>query len=217
MMKVFIDTANLKQIERFNALGIVDGVTTNPSLIAKEGADFDSVVGKICTVVKGPVSLEVISQDAEGMVDEALKLVEISPNVVIKIPLTEQGLIATKILSSQGVKVNATLIFSASQAFLAAKAGAAYVSPFVGRLDDIGHDGMQVVRDIVEIFRNYDIKTEIIVASIRHPLHVIESAKCGAHIATIPADVLDKMMKHPLTDIGIEKFLSDWKKASLSL
>ena len=211
-MKIFIDVANVKVIKKFSKMGIIDGVTTNPTLIAKEGTNFNDLVNEIVKIVNGPVSVEVISLDVEGMVTEAKQLSRIAPNVVIKIPMTFEGLKATKILSGEGIKTNVTLVFSANQALLAAKAGATYVSPFIGRLDDHGHVGMDVVREILEIYKNYSFKTEVIVASIRHPIHVIEAAKAGAHVATIPPDVLEKMFKHPLTDEGIQRFLEDWKK-----
>lgn len=211
-MKIFIDFANVKVIKKFSKMGIIDGVTTNPTLIAKEGTNFNDLVNEIVKIVNGPVSVEVISLDVEGMVTEAKQLSRIAPNVVIKIPMTFEGLKATKILSGEGIKTNVTLVFSANQALLAAKAGATYVSPFIGRLDDRGHVGMDVVREILEIYKNYSFKTEVIVASIRHPIHVIEAAKAGAHVATIPPDVLEKMFKHPLTDEGIQRFLEDWKK-----
>jgi len=193
-------------------LGIIDGVTTNPSLIAKENKNFRDIIDEICSIVKGPVSVEAVKSKTEDIVVEATELSRISPNVVVKIPMTKEGLKAVNILSKQGVKTNMTLVFSANQAFLAAKAGATYASPFIGRLDDIGHEGMQIVRDILKIYTNYGFKTEVIVASIRHPQHVIDAAKCGAHIATIPFEVIEKMIKHPLTDAGIAKFNSDWEK-----
>src|SRR3989304_9845619 len=211
-MKIFIDVANVKVIKKFSKMGIIDGVTTNPTLIAKEGTNFNDLVNEIVKIVNGPVSVEGISLDGEGMVTEAKQLSRIAPNVVIKIPMTFEGLKATKILSGEGIKTNVTLVFSANQALLAAKAGATYVSPFIGRLDDRGHVGMDVVREILEIYKNYSFKTEVIVARIRHPIHVIEAAKAGAHVATIPPDVLEKMFKHPLTDEGIQRFLEDWKK-----
>lgn len=191
---------------------MIHGVTTNPSLIAKEGRDFQAVVKEITAIVDGPVSAEVISLEADGMVREAEELAKIHPNVVIKIPITTEGLKAVKALKERGIRTNVTLVFSANQALLAALAGASFVSPFVGRLDDVGHDGMSLVTEIAEIFSYYDIPTEIIAASIRHPLHVIASARAGAHIATIPYKVLLQMVKHPLTDVGIEKFLADWGK-----
>lgn len=211
-MKFFIDTANLQEIEEGLALGLVDGVTTNPSLMAKEGCTIPERIKEICRLVEGPVSAEVISTDLDGMVEEGRRLAELAPNVVIKIPMIPDGLKATKVLASEGIQVNMTLIFSPLQALLAAKAGAAFVSPFVGRLDDIGHQGMELVRDVVTIFENYGIETEIIVASIRNPLHVLESAKMGADIATIPYKVLFQLAKHPLTDIGLARFLADYKK-----
>jgi len=214
-MKIFLDTANVEQIRQMCELGIVDGVTTNPTLISKEKGKFNNLselIGTICDVVKGPVSLEAISENADGIVSEAEKFAEISKYVVIKVPISKEGLKAVKILSKKGIKTNMTLIFSANQALLAAKAGADYASPFIGRLDDISHEGMQVIADIQKIFSNYGFNTEVIVASIRHPLHVLEAAKIGADIATIPFDVLDKMIKHPLTDIGMEKFKSDFEK-----
>lgn len=211
-MKIFIDTANIEEIKTANEWGVIDGVTTNPTLVAKEGKDFKSIVNQILSIVDGPISVEVISTDSEGMVKEALDMAKWSKNIVIKIPMIPEGLKAVKILSEKGVKTNVTLVFSVNQAILAAKAGATYVSPFIGRLDDIGHDGMQIIRDLVQIYKLYDFKTEIIVASVRHPLHVIESAKIGADVATIPFGVIEKMFKHPLTDIGLEKFLKDWGK-----
>ena len=211
-MKIFIDTANLDEITKANEWGVIDGVTTNPSLVAKEQRDFKELVREIVSIVDGPISVEVISTDSEGMVEEALDMSNWSENIVVKIPMISEGLKAVKILNKKGVKTNVTLVFSVNQALLAAKAGATYVSPFIGRLDDIGHDGMQIIHDLVQIYKLYDFKTEIIVASIRHPLHVIESAKTGAHVATIPFGVIEKMFKHPLTDIGLEKFLKDWQK-----
>lgn len=213
-MKIFIDTANIEEIGTANEWGVIDGVTTNPTLVAKEGKDFKSIVNQILSIVDGPISVEVISTDSKGMVKEALDMAKWSKNIVIKIPMIPEGLKAVKILNEKGIKTNVTLVFSVNQGILAAKAGATYVSPFIGRLDDIGHDGMQIIRDLVQIYENekYGFKTEIIVASVRHPLHVIESAKIGAHVATIPYGVIEKMFKHPLTDIGLEKFLKDWKK-----
>jgi transaldolase len=211
-MKIFLDTANIEHIRKANDLGIIDGVTTNPSLIAKEGRDFKEVVTEICSIVDGPISAEVVSLDAEGMVAEAKELVKIHPNVVIKIPMCAEGLKATKQLSDLNIKTNVTLIFSSPQALLAAKAGATYVSPFVGRLDDISLVGMELVREIVGIYDNYGYETEVIVASVRNPPHVVESALAGAHIATIPYKVVLQLINHPLTDIGIEKFLADWEK-----
>jgi len=210
-MKFFLDTANVEKIREFAEIGLVDGVTTNPTLVAKEGRDFHEVIKEICSIVDGPVSAEVIALDAEGMIEEARELSKLADNVVIKIPMTKEGLKAVNVLSKEGIKTNVTLIFSANQALMAAKAGATYVSPFVGRLDDIGHVGMKLVEDVVKIYRNYDIKTEVIVASIRHPWHVLEAAKIGADIATMPPAVMDKLFNHPLTDIGLERFLKDWE------
>lgn len=212
-MKIFLDTANIDEIKEGESWGIVDGVTTNPSLIAKEKRDFKQVVKEICDIVDGPISAEVISEDSEGMISEARELVKIHKNIVIKIPMTVEGLKAVSILSKERIKTNVTLIFSPNQALLAAKAGATYVSPFLGRLDDVGSQGMDLVRTIVEIFFNYDYDTEVIAASIRHPLHVVDAALAGAHIATIPMKVLQQMVKHPLTDKGIESFMNDWKGA----
>ena len=210
-MKLFIDTANINEIKEANSLGIIDGVTTNPTLIAREGRDFISVVKEICGIVDGPISAEVVSLKSPEMVAEARSLARIHKNVVIKIPVIPEGLKATKILSQEGVKTNLTLCFSAMQALLAAKAGATYISPFIGRLDDISATGMDLIRDIKTIFVNYGLKTEIIVASVRHPLHVLEAAKIGADIATVPYNVLMALIKHPLTDIGIDRFLKDWQ------
>jgi len=211
-MKIFIDTANLDQIKEINSWGILDGVTTNPTLVAKEGCDFETRVRDICQVVDGPISAEAVSMEAEGMIKEARQLSKIHKNIIVKIPMTSEGLKAVKVLSKEGIKTNVTLVFSPNQALLAAKAGATYVSPFVGRLDDISHDGMALVRDIVTIFRNYGFKAQVIAASMRHPVHVTEAALAGAHVATIPYDVLKKMLKHNLTDEGIQKFLKDWEK-----
>jgi transaldolase len=216
-MKIFVDTANLNDIRELASWGIIDGVTTNPTLVAKTGKSFDEIIEKIFDIVNGPISLEVISEKSDEMVTEAKNLVKkisqkYRKNIAIKIPMTAEGLKATKLLKNEGIKTNVTLIFSANQALLAAKAGATYVSPFIGRLDDNGQEGMQIIEEIVDIFYNYDIETEIIVASIRHPIHVIEAARLGADIATIPPDIIRKMVKHPLTDVGIMKFLSDWKK-----
>jgi transaldolase len=213
-MKFFIDTANVAEIKEINDWGVLDGVTTNPSLIAKEGRDFKEVIKEISSIVNGPISAEVVSMDHEGMVAEAEDLVPIHENIVIKVPMTDEGLKAVKILSSKGVKTNVTLVFSANQALLAAKAGASFVSPFIGRLDDISNPGMDIVSDIAQIFTMYGIETEIITASVRHPMHVIDSAKMGAHIATVPYSVFKQMVKHPLTDIGIEKFLKDWESVT---
>jgi transaldolase len=211
-MKIFIDTANLEQIKEANSWGILDGVTTNPTLVAKEGCEFEKRVKDICEIVDGPISAEAVSMDAEGMIREARQLSKMHKNVIVKIPMTAEGLKAVKVLSKEGVKTNVTLVFSPNQALLAAKAGATYVSPFVGRLDDISHNGMDLVRDIVTIYRNYGFKTQVIAASIRHPVHVTEAALAGAHVATVPFDILKKMLKHNLTDEGIQKFLKDWEK-----
>lgn len=210
-MKIFIDTANVDDIRKANDLGVISGVTTNPSLIAKEGRDFKEVVTEITSIVDGPISAEVISLESAGMVAEAEELVKIHKNIVIKIPMTLEGLKAVKILKSKGIKTNVTLIFSATQALLAARAGATYVSPFLGRLDDIGMNGLNLIEEIVDIFDTHGIETEIIAASIRNPIHVVEAARLGAHIATIPYNVIVQMSKHPLTDAGIERFLKDWE------
>ena len=213
-MKIFLDTANIDEIREAYSWGILDGVTTNPSLVAKEGKDFLDVVRQICAVVPGPVSAEVVSTTADEMIREGREIMRKvgAPNVVIKIPMIREGLRAIKALSSEGLRVNVTLIFSAPQALLAAKAGAAYVSPFIGRLDDISHVGMDIVRDIRAIFDNYDFPCEILAASIRNPLHVVDAAKFGADVATMPFSVLEAIIKHPLTDIGLQKFLKDWEK-----
>lgn len=210
-MKFFIDTANVEEIKEVASWGIIDGVTTNPSLIAKEGRVFKDVIKEITDIVDGPISAEVVSLNADEMVEEALELVPINKNIVIKLPMTKEGLKACKKLTEKGIKTNVTLIFSASQALMAAKAGATYVSPFLGRLDDISSDGIILIEDIVTIFENYGIETEIICASVRHPIHLINCAKVGADVATVPYKVFEQMLKHPLTDIGIEKFLSDWE------
>ncbi len=215
-MKFFIDTANLEEIKAAHELGVLDGVTTNPTLIAKEGISgrdaFKKHIKAICEIVGGPVSAEAVSTNAEDMIAEARELSSIDPNVVVKIPMTRDGLKAVKVLSSEGIHTNVTLVFSPLQALLAAKAGATYVSPFVGRLDDISSTGMELVKDVVEIYANYLFETEIIVASIRNPLHVLEAARIGADIATIPFKVIEQLIRHPLTDVGIEKFMADWKK-----
>ena len=211
-MKFFIDTANIDEIKKGLALGMVDGVTTNPSLVAKEPRPFVEILKEICSLVEGPVSAEVISLEADGMVAEARELVKIADNIVIKIPMIEEGLKAVKRLTAEGIKTNVTLIFSSVQTLLAAKAGATYVSPFVGRLDDIASNGLDLIADIMAILRNYGFATEVIVASVRHPIHVVESALLGAHIATIPYKVIAQMAKHPLTDIGMRQFLADWEK-----
>jgi transaldolase len=210
-MKLFIDTANVADIREANDLGVICGVTTNPSLIAKEGRDFKEVVTEITSIVDGPISAEVISLEAEKMVEEALPLAAIHKNIVIKLPMTADGLKACKILTAKGIKTNVTLIFSAAQALLAAKAGATFVSPFLGRRDDVGQEGMNLIMDIVEIFRIQNLSTEIIAASIRNPIHVTTAARLGCHIATVPMSVIKQMLKHPLTDSGIERFLKDWE------
>lgn len=211
-MQIFIDTANLEEIRRAWSWGVISGVTTNPSLVAREGRDLRQVVEEIASIVDGPISAEVLSLETEGMVREARELASIHPNIVIKVPLTEEGLPAIKRLYQEGIRTNCTLIFSANQALLAARAGATYVSPFVGRLDDVGQDGMLLVDEIVDIFTRHDIKARVIAASIRHPLHVTQAARLGAHIATVPFGVIQQMLKHPLTDIGITRFLADWEK-----
>ncbi len=211
-MKFFIDTANIEEIKKGIELGMVDGVTTNPSLVAKEPRPFNEILRDICALVDGPVSAEVISVEADGMVAEARELVKIADNIVVKIPMIEEGLKAVKRLTAEGIKTNVTLIFSATQALLAAKAGATYVSPFVGRLDDISVNGLDLIADIMTILRNYGFSTEVIVASVRSPMHVVESALLGADIATIPYKVIAQLAKHPLTDIGMRQFLADWEK-----
>jgi len=211
-MKFFIDTANINEIKEAAKMGMVDGVTTNPSLISKEGRDFEEVIKEICDIVDGPISAEVISTDVEGMVKEARHLAGIHDNIVVKIPMTVDGLKATRALTSEGIKTNVTLVFSPLQALMAAKAGATYVSPFVGRLDDLSHDGLLIVEQIVEIYSNYGYDTQIIVASVRNPLHVLDAAMMGADIATIPFNVLGKLAAHPLTDKGLKSFLDDWNK-----
>jgi len=212
-MKFFIDTANVDAIRKAHQRGMVDGVTTNPSLVAKEGRNFREIVDEIASFVDGPISLEVVSEDAEGMIEEARELNGWIDNAAIKIPMTWEGLKAVKVLSDEEIHTNVTLCFSANQALLAAKAGASFISPFIGRLDDVGKTGMQLVDEIVQIYMNYGYATEVIVASIRHPMHVLEAAYIGADIATIPPSVLEKMVNHPLTDVGIERFLADWEKA----
>jgi transaldolase len=211
-MKFFLDTADVEEIKRAKALGILDGLTTNPSLVSKTGRKFSELLPELVALVDGPISAEVIATDTQGMIGEAEQLAAVAPNIVIKIPLIPDGLVATRALKEKGIKTNVTLCFNALQALLAAKAGAAYVSPFIGRLDDIGHIGMDIVRDIKTIFTNYKFTTQIIVASIRHPLHVLEAALLGADVATIPFAVFDKLVSHPLTDIGLKRFLDDWKK-----
>ncbi len=218
-MKIFIDTANLEEIRRAANAGLIDGVTTNPSLLAKVVGkrDLRDYMKEICDTIDGPVNLEVVASDADGMVSDARDLAEIADNVVAKVPLIEEGLVAVRRLRAEGIHVNVTLCFSAAQALLAAKAGASYISPFIGRLDDIGHEGMDLVAQIREIYDNYDIDTKLLVASIRHPLHFIEAAMIGADVATVPPVVLFKLLKHPLTDRGLERFLADWREARLEL
>jgi transaldolase len=211
-MKFFIDTANIEEIKKAWGLGVIDGVTTNPSLVSKEGKDPVALLREICSIVNGPVSAEAVTMTADEMVREGKALAKIHKNIVVKIPMIEEGLRAVKKLSGMGIKTNVTLVFSPSQALLAAKAGATYVSPFVGRLDDISHVGMEIVSDIMDIYENFMFETEVIVASVRNPLHVVEAARMGAHIATIPYSVIIQLIKHPLTDIGIQKFLKDWEK-----
>ncbi|WP_271000685.1 fructose-6-phosphate aldolase [Listeria seeligeri] len=212
-MRFFIDTANVEEIKKANRMGFIAGVTTNPSLVAKEGRDFNEVIQEITSIVDGPISGEVVSLEADGMIEEGQVIAKIHPNMVVKIPMTGEGLAAVKVLTEEGIKTNVTLIFSAAQALLAARAGATYVSPFLGRLDDIGDDGLVLIRDIAQIFEIHGIPTEIISASVRHPIHVIECAKAGADIATVPYKVFEQMLKHPLTDSGIDKFLADWEAA----
>jgi len=211
-MKFFLDTANIDAIKKYSAWGVVDGVTTNPSLLAKEGVSLEKRIKEIAKIIDGPISAEAVSKDAKGMIEEGRKYSKWAKNVCVKIPMNEEGLKAVKILSKEGIKTNVTLIFSAGQAMLAAKNGATYVSPFVGRLDDVSEDGMALISEIMTIFKNYNFKTEVIVASVRHPRHVIDGALMGAEIATIPPEVFDKLIKHPLTDKGIEAFLKDWEK-----
>ena len=210
-MRLFIDSANVEEIREVNDWGVISGVTTNPSLIAKEGRNFFQVVQEICSIVDGPISAEVVSIKAQDMLPEAEALAEIHPNIIIKVPMTEEGLKAVNLLSKKGLKTNVTLVFSANQALLAARAGASYVSPFVGRIDDVGQDGIQVVAETVQVFAQHGLDTEVISASIRHPLHVLDSAKVGSDIATVPYGVLKKMVRHPLTDVGIASFLKDWE------
>ncbi len=212
-MKFFIDTANINEIKEAAALGILDGVTTNPSLVAKEGKDFRTLLGEILAIVDGPVSAEVISTDYNGILKEARDYAKIHQNIVVKVPLIKEGLKAVRTLSSENINTNVTLCFSPSQAVLAAKAGATYISPFVGRLDDISHDGMELISQIVQIYKNYNYKTQVLVASIRHPLHFVEAALMGADVCTMPFSVIEKLFNHPLTEMGLEKFISDWKKS----
>lgn len=211
-MKLFVDTANVGEIREAASLGILDGVTTNPSLVAKERREFKELLKEICSIVNGPVSAEVVATELQGILAEARELAKIHDNIVVKVPLIREGLKAVKCLKTEGIRVNVTLCFSATQALLAAKAGAYFISPFIGRLDDISSAGMDLIRDIVTIYRNYDLETKVLVASIRHPLHVLEAAKLGADIASMPFKVFDQLVKHPLTDIGLERFLEDWKK-----
>jgi transaldolase len=213
MMKFFIDTANPDEIKMAHEMGVIDGVTTNPTLISKEKKDFESLIEEICKIIKGlPISLEVLSLNSEGMIEEARRLSRMGENIVVKIPMTTEGLKAIKALVSEGIKTNTTLVFSPTQALLAAKAGTTYVSPFIGRLDDIAQTGMELIEQIVTIFTNYGFESQVIVSSIRHPIHVLEAALIGADVATIPYKVIEQLVKHPLTDIGIERFLADWKK-----
>jgi len=213
-MKIFIDTANLAQIKEAASYGLLDGVTTNPSLVAKEGKNFKQLLQEIVEIVDGPISAEVVATDYNGIIKEANELAKIHENIVVKVPLIKDGIKAVKKLTEEDIKTNVTLCFSASQAILAAKAGATYISPFVGRLDDISFNGMDLIKQIVEIYRNYNYKTQILVASIRHPLHVVEAALMGAHVCTMPFDVIEKLFNHPLTSIGLEKFLKDWEKSN---
>jgi len=212
-MKLFIDTADVGEIREAHSWGVVDGVTTNPSLVAKTGRDFETVLREICAIVDGPVSAEVVSTDAPGMVEEGERLARIHRNIVVKCPMTAEGLKATRLLTDRGHRVNVTLVFQPAQAMLAAKAGAAFISPFVGRLDDVGHDGMDLIAQILQMLDHYTYAAEVLVASVRNPLHVIRGAQMGAHIATCPFSVLQQLVKHPLTDVGLERFLADWKKA----
>lgn len=211
-MKFFIDTANLAEIKEAASMGVLDGVTTNPSLVAKEGKEFIPLLKEICAIVNGPISAEVVATDFDGMMKEGRDLAKLHDNIVVKLPLIKDGLKAAKAFSAEGIRTNVTLCFSANQALLAAKAGATYVSPFVGRLDDISTDGMQLIEQIVTIYNNYGYQTEVLVASIRHPIHVVQAGLIGAHVCTMPFKVIDQLIKHPLTDIGLERFLADWKK-----
>lgn len=213
-MKFFIDSANIDHIKEAASYGLLDGVTTNPSLVSKEGKNFRQLLDEIVKIVDGPISAEVVSTDYDGILKEAYELAKIHDNIVVKVPLIKEGIKAVKTLADEDIKTNVTLCFSPSQALLAAKAGASYISPFVGRLDDISHNGMELARQIIQIYRNYNFKTQVLVASIRHPLHLVEAAMMGADVATMPFDVIEKLFKHPLTDIGLEKFLSDWHKSN---
>ena len=212
-MKLFIDSGNLKEIENLVPLGIIDGITTNPSLLAKEGGDYKAILKKICQIVKGPTSAEVVATDAEGMIRQGRELAAIDEHIIVKVPFTKEGVKACKALSSEGKKVNVTLVFSPTQALLAAKVGAYFVSPFVGRLDDIATSGMNLIKEITDIYENYQFSTQVLVASVRHSIHIVEAARMGADICTCPAAVIEGMFRHPLTDIGLEKFLKDWEKA----
>jgi len=213
LLKIFVDTADIEKIRELAEMGVIDGVTTNPTLVSKQsGKTFSQMLKEIASIVDGPISAETVSPDAEGMIKEGEELSKIHKNIIIKVVNTPEGLKAVRALTKKGLKTNVTVTFSANQALLAAKAGATYISPFIGRLDDIGEDGMQVVRDIVWIYKNYDYKTQVLVASIRHPMHVLEAARIGAHVVTCPPEIIEKMFKHPLTDIGIAKFNEDWKK-----
>ncbi|MGH7496952.1 MAG: fructose-6-phosphate aldolase [bacterium] len=216
-MKLFLDTANLTEIKKIAAMGLLDGVTTNPTLVSKEKGAFKDILLSICEVVPGPVNAEVVSTNSEGMIKEGRDLAKIHPNIIVKIPMTREGMVAVRKLANEKIRTNVTLIFNSTQALLAAKAGASYVSPFLGRLDDIGHVGMDLVRQIVDIFDNYEFETEVLAASLRHPLHVIEAALAGADISTLPAKVFDQMFDHPLTDIGLRRFLEDWEKVKQSI
>jgi transaldolase len=216
-MKLFLDTANLAEIKKIAAMGLLDGVTTNPTLVSKEKGAFKDILRGICEVVPGPVNAEVVATNAEGMVTEGRDLAKIHPNIIVKIPMTRDGMVAVRKLANEKIRTNVTLIFSPTQALLAAKAGASYVSPFLGRLDDIGHVGMDLVRQIVDIFDNYEFETEVLAASLRNPVHVIEAALAGADISTLPAKVFDQMFDHPLTDIGLRRFLEDWEKVKQSI
>jgi transaldolase len=211
-MKIFLDSANLEAIKKYNDMGLLDGITTNPSLLSKEGGDPQKTMEEISRIIKGDVSLEVVAVDYEGMMEQGRRLRKYGDNVVVKVPMTAEGLKACKALTAEGIPVNVTLIFSPNQAILAAKAGAKYASPFIGRLDDVGKDGMNLIREIKQIYLNYDFKTQILVASIRHPMHVVDAAKIGAEVVTLPPAVLEKMLKHQLTDIGLKNFLADWEK-----
>jgi transaldolase len=212
-MKLFVDTGNLKEIEALAAIGILDGVTTNPSLLARESGDYRQILKQICQVVQGPVSAEVVATDTAGMLREGRDLATIDEHIVVKVPFTKDGVRACKTLAGEGLRVNVTLVFSPTQAWLAAKAGATFVSPFVGRLDDIGTSGMNLIREIVDIYDNFEFATEVLVASVRHPIHIVEAARMGADVVTVPATVIEQCFKHPLTDIGLERFLKDWEKA----